>query len=311
VSKEPLVHIGLQKTGSTWLQNRLFNTAEYGFASLPRRIVIDDAFLGGNPFTFDAGRARSLIAPVFEEAAQADVVPVISHELLAGQPLADGIDARLLADRIRETMPDARILIVIREQRSMLLSTYKQYVKASGTKRVEDLWRDRSARERRRPGPGLDWLAYHHLIAYHRSVFGPDRVLVLPFELLTRDASAFAAEICKFAGNPYPTDVPKIRDNPPLPALLVGALRRTNIIVRTPGLSDGDGGELRNPRLRRMRLQMVRRIGPKIPNALSGRAEARLRSAIDGIVAGRFGASNRATAELTGLDLAGSGYEVS
>ena len=311
MSKAPLVHIGLQKTGSTWLQNRLFRKTAYGFASLPHRIVIDDAFLGGNPFTFDAARARRLIAPVFDEAERSDVVPVISHELLAGQPLADGIDAKLLADRILAAVPDARILIVIREQRSMLLSTYKQYVKASGTKRVDELWRDRSPRERRRPGPGLDWLAYHHLIAYHQSLFGRDRVLVLPFEMLTRDASAFASAICTFAGNPHPTGVPDIKDNPPLPALLVGALRRTNAIVRMFGLNDGDGGELRNPRLRRMRLQLVRRIGPMIPDALSRGSERRLRSAIDTIVDGRFGASNRATADLTGLDLGAFGYDVS
>lgn len=310
MTKEPLLHVGLQKTGSTWLQNRLFNRTEHGFVSVPERIVIDDAFLGGNPFTFDTERARKLLQPLFDEASASNAIPVVSHELLAGQPLANAIDAQVLADRLKSTYPDGRVLIVIREQRSMLLSTYKQYVKASGTKHVDELWRDRSPRERRRPGPGLDWLAYHHLIAYYRGLFGADRVCILPFELLTLDAQTFAGEICKFVGNPYPSDVPAIRDNPPLPALLVSFLRRSNVIVRSLGFSDGDGGELHSPKLRRMRLQAVRSLGPKIPAVVSRRAERRLRTAVDLMVQGRFGASNRETSELTGLDLGSFGYDV-
>ena len=310
MTDQPLLHIGLQKTGSTWLQNRLFNQPDYGFVSVPDRIVIDDAFLGGNPFTFEVERARAMMQPLFDEAAASSTTPVVSHELLAGQPLADGIDSQILADRLKATFPDARVLIVIREQRSMLLSTYKQYVKASGTRPLRELWRDRVPRERRRPGPGLDWLAYHHLIAYYRSLFGSDRVLVLPFELLQRDAATFAGEICKFAGKPYPSGVPAIRDNPPLPALLVSFLRKTNAVLRALGLSDGDGGELHHPKLRRMRLQTVRRLGPKIPSPFSRGAERRMRADVDAIVTGRFGASNRATSEMTGLDLAAFGYDV-
>ena len=85
--------------------------------------------------------------------------------------------------------------------------------------------------ERRRPGPRLEYFEYHHLISYYRSIFGPDRVLVLPFEALRRDRHAFVSEITKFVGLPAPTDVPSVVVNPSSPAAMLAAIRVVNVIL--------------------------------------------------------------------------------
>ena len=61
---------------------------------------------------------------------------MVSFPRLSGHPYSGGYDSRMIADRVAEVFPEARILIVIREQRSMIVSTYKQYVNAGGEARL-------------------------------------------------------------------------------------------------------------------------------------------------------------------------------
>jgi len=52
---------------------------------------------------------------------------------------------------LQATIPDGRVLIVVREQRSMLLSLYQQYVKVGGVRRLKGYIND-SAADRVRGG---------------------------------------------------------------------------------------------------------------------------------------------------------------
>ncbi len=86
----------------------------------------------------------------------------------------------LLADMF----PDAHVLIVIRGFRSMILSSYSQYVRVGLYGRPEtQVWQ----------GGENPW-QYDETIAMYRARFG-DRVIVLPYELLARDPVAFRGEM--------------------------------------------------------------------------------------------------------------------
>ena len=307
---DPLIHIGYHKTGTTWLQRRVFPQESYGFSRVWPKKIIDDAFVTLNPFAFDPKHSASLIESHIADAEQKGTVPVISHERLSGYDLLGGYDARSIADRLHETFPTARILIVIREQRDMMMSMYKQHIKNSGTEPVEDLWRKRTPRELRRPVPRLEVYEYHHLIAYYQELFGRDRVLVLPHEALRADPDAFVATICTFVGRPAPTDVPYTRENTAMPGVLVALLRWSNIAFRAIGQVGSFGGSIRSPRLRTARRRMVDAIGPKIPRFLSRRVDRKLDAAVKALAGDRFRDSNQITQELTELDLASYGYQV-
>jgi hypothetical protein len=178
-----LIHIGYPKTGSTFLQ--------HWFAAHPQIAYVHGSIAG----------YRSVYAMV---AAAATAQPeylwrVTSHEAFSA-PFPDAgkrsIDlaqpgegtpgerqARACA-LLAETFPDAHVLIVTRGFRSMILSSYSQYVRVGG---ADDLETQVAL------GGDNPW-HYDALIAMYRARFG-DRVIVLPYELLARDPVEFRAEM--------------------------------------------------------------------------------------------------------------------
>lgn len=306
---EPLIHIGFHKTGTTWLQRRFFND-QGRFTLVWPRTIIDTAFVGGDPFTFDPKIAGLHFQPFLDAAEENGTLTVISHERLCGQPLLSGYDSAQIADRLQATFPRAKVLIVIREQRSMMTSVYKQHIRTSGTERVAKLWRSYTAREHRRPRPTLDFFEYHNIIRYYQDHFGRDRVLVLPFELFQRDALQFANEVSSFVGVPPVSDVAIDRENVAVPAILLGPLRLSNIAIRTLGLDGLIGGPIPESPAGRVRLRIIKYIGPTIPKSIARPFEKRLQTAIAELARGRFAESNQITAGITGLDLGALGYEM-
>jgi hypothetical protein len=305
---DPLIHVGYHKTGSTWLQTRIFSDAQLGFVKTPTPVVIDEAFVSVNPFAFDPEIARSRFATLLEEARARDCVPVITHERLSGDIETGGIDSRDIADRLAAAFPNGRVLIVIREQRDMLLSIHKTEL-TFGTYRIGRRWRERTVIERRSAAPTLDHFAYHHLISYYQRVFDPDRVLVLPFESLKADPLGFVSDVSKFCGVAVPTHVPLDRANESLPALLLELNRWFNKAMRALGLGDTwFEGPLEERLAKRVQLKILGRLAPLFPNAVSRPIEQRWRDEIERTVGDRFVESNRATSRITGLDLGALGY---
>ena len=307
---EPLIHIGLHKTGTTWLQQRIFADESLGFTQVRPRTIVDDAFVVCNPFAFDPQQARAYFEDFATRTAANGHTLVISHERLAGQPLINAADARPIADRIAATFPLGKVLLVIREQGAMMLSVYKQYILRMGRDRYEDLWRERTPRERRRPGPNMEVFEYHHLIRYYQGLLGKDRVLVLPFELLCRDGTTFVARIMEFVGRPAPAEVPAERANVSLSPAGVEVARLLNIAFRMIGIESMFSGPIADRRARRMRLVILRALSPLLPDAMSKRMDEGWQRETLRLVAGRFAQSNLLTQELTGLDLASYGYDV-
>ncbi|MFA6113598.1 MAG: sulfotransferase [Sphingomonas sp.] len=183
-----LIHIGYPKTGSTFLQ--------HWFAAHPQIAYVHGGIAG----------FRNLYAMVAEAAAgETDYLwRVTSHEALAS-PFPDAgkrnIDltwpgegtpaerqARACA-LLADLFPDAHVLIVTRGFRSMILSSYSQYVRVGGTDDLEtQIWQ----------GGENPW-RYDEAIAMYRARFG-DRVIVLPYELLARDPVAFRGEMARRLG---------------------------------------------------------------------------------------------------------------
>jgi hypothetical protein len=127
-----LVHLGYHKTATTWLQNAIFSDETLGFVSPwgPQAGVAVDEFVLANGFRFDATRARSHFEEGLAEAQTQGLVPVLSNEALCGQPISGGrfTYGKYVVERLHETFPNARILIVVREQRTSLLSHYREYI---------------------------------------------------------------------------------------------------------------------------------------------------------------------------------------
>ena len=137
----PLIHIGYAKAASTSIQS-VFGDPKTGFAvgRQPREYsakevqnmsVISELALA-HDFEFSASTVRNEVSDVLSWAGPAGRTPVVSAERFSGHWVTGGYDAKTIADRIFEVWPTAKVLIVFREQRSMLNSVYRQYVRKGG-----------------------------------------------------------------------------------------------------------------------------------------------------------------------------------
>ena len=125
----PVVHIGYHKTATTWLQQRFLPVLGDGVAVFGHEALWRD-LIGPSQLQFKRRRCKRYVATLI--AGQPGRACVFSAERLSGNPHSGGYDAAEMADRVKAAFGEAKILILVREQVSMLVATYKQYIKKRG-----------------------------------------------------------------------------------------------------------------------------------------------------------------------------------
>lgn len=303
-----LVHVGYHRTGTTWLQQAFFPQPSSGFLLPWDRAWVNEELVLPKPLVFDPERLGPRLEKGRARARQDGRIAVLSNERFSGNPHSGGYDSGILADRLHRLFPDARILMVIREQRDMIRSIYYRYVFEGGVERPEGYLQPPRAGRMRIPLFDFDFYAYHRLVAYYQQLFGRERVLVLPYELLRHDARAFVARIAAFAGAAPPGEPPAERRNPSLSSLAMAIKRPLNRWLVRDALNPA--APLSFERSNHLLLRGLGRLDRALPAGLQRVGTSRLRAVVARETAGRYAESNRRTAALTGLDLAAWGYEV-
>jgi sulfotransferase family protein len=308
-----IVHIGYHKTASSWLQRHVFGNPKTGLQTVgkfgpdhPVRQLVRV-----RPLEFDAAAVRALFEPLLQPVRDAGLVPVVSWERLSGHAVSGGYDSKELANRVREVFPEATILVVIREQRSMIVSTYKQYVMGGGPNSVDAFLAPHYSQNMRLPWFDLRHFEYDHLLRHYRSLFGDDSVLALPFEQFLREPHDFVAAIGQCAERPIDDALIAAMPfgdvhRPSLSALELELRRRRNRFVR----SELNPAPLESQLLKRLTKLKQAAVKPLVRDRLRARADSDLKERVVATVGDRYRESNRATAELTGLDLAGYGWTI-
>jgi hypothetical protein len=295
----PLLHVGFHKTGSTWLQERLFNGS--ACTNLASRDEIQLWYFDVDPFDFDAEALRALLT---DRARAARGVPVLSFERFSGSPHAGGHDARSTADRLAATLPDARVLIVIRRQVDLIVSCYKQFVDVGGgvsfRRYVQPVaWRPDL------PIFRFEQFEFDRFIGYYRNLFGD--VLVLPYELLAADADEFLRRVAVFAGAEVP-DVDRRPFRTSRSAAAVAVERIGNrYLIRHPLNPTGMTADRRMHEFLKRR---ARELDDALPYRVRNWSNRRLTELAAAIIGDRYKESNARTAELTGLPLGDYGYDM-
>jgi hypothetical protein len=308
-----LIHIGYHKTGTNWLQRRFFSDPATGYRWLGKRPGSHPVrrFVRDRPFEFDAAAVRAALDPLLAEAREAGLVPVISLERLSGSALSGGYDSREIAERLHQVFPEGRILVAVREQRSMIVSTYKGYLQQGGPAPLEHFLDPPRSRGVRVPLFDARYLAYDGLVAYYRSLFGTDRVLGLAFDQFLEDGRGYVERIAAFAGRPVPEEVLERlpyghRENVRTTSIAtLAVVRRLN---RLGPRTDVNPVPLAESKLAARLADRLVRTDPF--GDRSKAAEERLRRRVDEWAGGRYAASNARLAELIGVDLARYGWRV-
>jgi Sulfotransferase family len=306
-----LLHIGYHKSGSGWLRRLFFSNPVSGFGWVGKKSRDHPVrrLVAARPFEFDAAASRAEFEPLLAKIEAEGLSPVVSFERFSGGPFSGGYDSKEIADRLVEVFPDARILVVVREQRSMLVSTYKQYVREGGVWPVRTFIRPPSSKSMRVPWFDVRHLEYHHLLSYYRQVYGADRVLAMTYEQFLADQAAFAQRIAEFAGRPLTDEALRTlpfqqRSNPSPTAAAIELKRLLNKL--------GVGSELNPSPL--IHSSRIKRLGEsvqhtqRIPAGIVKRREAKLRADVAAMIGDRYAESNRITAELLGADLESLGW---
>jgi hypothetical protein len=164
---EVFLHVGLQKTGTTWIQCELFDKME----------------------------AIKHIHDFRAEMYLPKGKKIISMEWIAGESFwPNGYETRYQnIERFKGMFPNAKIIVGFREAESWIRSTYSQYVKNGG---IYDYYRWRLTLFDER------MIQYDDYIKALRETF--DEVFVYWFEEMKEDKQKFVQQLCDFMDVPVP-----------------------------------------------------------------------------------------------------------
>lgn len=304
-----VVHLGYHKTATTWLQNAIFSDEGLGFICPwdPQAGAAVDEFILANGFRFDATRARARFEEGLTKAREKGLVPVLSNEALCGQPVGSGwcfSYGKYVVERVHETFPESRVLIVVREQRGALVSHYRQYV-ANGSH--GDLARFFGGPEL---PPGfapicpLDHFEYDGLVGHTQSLFGVESVLVLPFEMLREERERFLTELCRFVGQP----ADQMPDRPPERVGAKGVGLAFKRFCNRMNFGKADWSRPKQSVAVRLVSRATRWVEQWTPEAWNHAYDHRISRYVEAQVGARYAQSNARLQQLTGMDLGRYGY---
>ncbi len=217
-------HVGLMKTGSTALQLGVFPgldgcaVATHGTHDLFKPLCW--SLLHSDDGNYFPGTLRQFLGDV-----RGDQPTVLLSQEAISWYHHDGRTAR----RLQQVDGDAKVMVVVRSQRTILRSIYHQYLQHGGTRTLAG-WLESDDYD-----PGR--LAYDEIVGTYIDLFGPDQVLVQLYEDLVADPAAFVAQFCAFAGLAAPTAVGSLGTaNRSLARPSLSALRRVNQVSRLAGV---------------------------------------------------------------------------
>lgn len=205
------VYIGLQKTGSTYIRGYLYSHPEVSctrHGAFFQKAQSEATNAGdevareqyGKLFTYDPhrpcrvdmhesiGMGYSLASP---DTWTGEYFLVADQEFHREQVF---VDQRCIAARIKAIVPEAKILVTIRNQRAWFHSSYRHFL-------------DYMPRERDSFGDFLrttegkimaDAAMFDKTVQTYDELFGSDRVMVLPIELVERDENTAIKSLCQF-----------------------------------------------------------------------------------------------------------------
>lgn len=291
-----VLHIGFHKTGTTTLQQEFFRALEGCTVLSANSRDVGEEFhrrvrelASASDEDYSDASLRDLIA---RRGETADVL-VVSHEDLS-QWSAHGRTAA----RLQDLLPHAKILICVREQRSMLYARYGQYVKKGGSHSFA----------RYLAKFDEEWMRYDLTVEDYMRRWGADRVKVALFEQLVRSPQSYFEDLRAFI----------VVDGPPTDAVYAFPLINrtlappTRWVVRVCNRLFVPTEETPRPPLRRFASgrTLVRKLMkrdpvwfPKMSRQLGRRARARAARYVE-----RYAGPNARLEELTGLSLAEFDY---
>lgn len=304
-----LVHIGYHKTGTSWLQSCLFGHPSLGF--YPLGLMRGNKYLSGDkrlPKTFAdyfirdemqllsafEDRTKDFCSLIHNLKIPDGKVGVLSNERLSGGLYFGGIDSRYIADRLHMALPTAKIFICIREQDSIILSSYFHYLRGKhGCLSLRNFIGQSYILSKL--GFSIKHFCYDGLIEYYQKLFGVDRVLVLPYELFVLRPQEFIESITNFCCIESVENLPYSKMKNTLDVRYKIGMYFFRYLN---AFSD-------NRYIYKLSEEAIRVVGKTLPLSFAEQKMKEMNLSVGDEIGDYFVDSNRRTAELIGFDLVG------
>ena len=311
---QPLIHIGYPKCLSSWMQRHLF-VQNCGMQLVMGPYPLQTSLVSIDPLQFNSQDfLLEYHAACGSSTDMAGLIPVCSSENLVGKVSHGGYDAKYLADKLHACFPDARILLVLREQLSLLRSLYKTLIAWGSPHSLTSLLAPESHWHHVAPHFQLNAFEYHHLVEYYHELFGSQQVKVLCYEQFLSEPEEFVREVLEHAGvnaaHCAPTSLPfDATVNPGTSLWRLEKHRLSNRLYRNLYNANGifrETEELQFRRVEKLRRTDEGLLDRRLSPLLEHRFDRQLRAAVGDY----FGLSNQRLQSITGIDLIALGYEL-
>jgi len=196
---ELYIHIGLHKTGTTFLQDAIFpNLKGIKYFYKPTNIN---------------GNLDTLSLKINEKTLVSD------EEISFSMPNRNHVTRLDFIQMLHKKFPNAKIILGLRAYDSWLKSCYSQYIKSGGYLKFDDY---------KEKYPHLKPSEYRRIIY---TLWGEENVFVYWQENLRKTPQITLKELCDFIGVKVPT-YPKTSSNVSLKGWKLSLLRYINILLR-------------------------------------------------------------------------------
>ena len=188
-SKNIIIHIGYPKAASTWLKKSFFPNVE-NYQLVDNALVIEK-IIKPNALFFEGIKTNEYFAEMYNENF------IISESMLLGGLIMGGNNGaytKELCYRLGVVFPNAKILIIIRNQFEALTSAYLEYIKKGGSYSIKKYFSRKINIPLRF---SFEYFAYDKLISLYSSIFGKENVNVFLYEDLLYDSKNFINKITK------------------------------------------------------------------------------------------------------------------
>lgn len=209
--KNIYIHIGIQKTGTTFLQELCFPylkglhyVHKKNYSTPPPDGIVGrlSRIANTSPLFLDLKKEKDELDCLLQAVKEETVL--ISYERLFGNVSFNFYDNFYTTSSLKHLFPRAKIILVIRRQDDLLESLYKQCLRAYFCPRVNDFLNyvdgrfEDSSYFSTYPSISARQLNLHKYARNYAEVFGRDNVIVLPYEMMKGDQKSFLNRLFDF-----------------------------------------------------------------------------------------------------------------